>query len=169
MTTSNVFILMGVSGCGKSTIGQALANATQGAFIDADHLHSPENVEKMRSGIPLTDADRAEWLDAVASVVHEKADNGTPKFIACSALKKTYRQKLDDGPNTPTFLFLHAPEPVLQARLEKRKNHYMPASLLQSQLETLEPPTPDETALAVDVSQEPDAVARDILSKLSLP
>jgi gluconokinase len=165
---NSVYILMGVSGCGKTTIGESLAALTGGSFIDADHLHSPGNVAKMRAGIPLTDQDRAAWLDTVGQAITTARSADTPTFIACSALKKSYRNVLRQAPGFPRFIYLYGPQSLLQQRLKERQGHYMPASLLQSQLDALEPPTDDESFLTIDVSPPPQAIAQDILSKLSL-
>jgi gluconokinase len=164
---AKVYILMGASGCGKSTIGEALASAAHGTFIDADHLHSPQNVAKMRTGTPLTDEDRAEWLKAVAHAIAQGQEGAHPLFIACSALKKSYRDLLRNGNVPPVFIWLHGPESLLRQRLEERQGHYMPASLLRSQLEALEAPTDDESILTIDISPPADTIVRNLLNQLA--
>jgi gluconokinase len=166
---ATVSILMGVSGCGKSTIGSALATETGGCFIDADDLHPPRNVAKMRAGTPLTDEDRGGWLDTVAQAVADGQRGDNPVYIACSALKKSYRDILRKGACAPRFVYLHGSEKVLRKRLDDRKGHYMPASLLRSQLEALEPPSEDERILTVDISPSAEEVLRNILGLLSEP
>ncbi|WP_375434382.1 gluconokinase [uncultured Hymenobacter sp.] len=137
---SNVFIVMGVSGSGKTTIGRLLAKQLGLPFYDADNFHSAANIEKMRSGIPLTDADRHDWLATLAAGIGEWEKAGGA-VLACSALKETYRQTLQAGAQLPLrWAFLDGSRELLRSRLLMRKNHYMGAALLDSQLETLEKP-----------------------------
>jgi gluconokinase len=147
-----VLILMGVSGCGKTTVGRLLADQTGGTFHDGDDFHPPENIRKMSSGIPLTDEDREVWLEALAKLIR---DAGSLTIIACSALKGSYRQLLQGG----EFVFLDGPPQLLASRLAARRNHYMPPGLLASQLETLEPP---EQALTLDIRDSPAELVRQI-------
>ncbi|UOQ64570.1 gluconokinase [Hymenobacter volaticus] len=138
---SNVFIVMGVSGSGKTTIGRLLAKQLGLPFHDADDFHSPANIAKMSNGIPLTDADRQGWLADLAAGIGEWEKAGGA-VLACSALKETYRQTLQAGAQLPLrWAFLDGSRELLQSRLLGRKNHYMSASLLDSQLATLEKPT----------------------------
>jgi gluconokinase len=134
-------VVMGVSGCGKTTVGMALAEHLGARFVEGDRLHPEANVTKMAAGIPLTDADRWPWLDAVAAAL--AAD--TPVIASCSALKRAYRDRLRSGSGTPLhFLHLAGDRGILTQRMGQRPGHYMPVSLLDSQLATLEPPGPDE-------------------------
>jgi len=152
---------MGVSGTGKSTIGRALAEALGLPFVEGDDLHPPANVAKMAAGIPLTDADRAPWLDLVAARLA-----GSPAVVACSALRRIYRDRLRaDAPNL-ALVYLHGAREVLAARMAARPGHFMPTSLLDSQLATLEPPEPDENALAVDVALAPGEIVAEVVAWL---
>jgi gluconokinase len=149
-------VVMGVSGCGKSTVGRALAAALGLPFIEGDELHPPRNVALMAAGTALTDEDRLDWLQAVAAALAAAADSGA--VAACSALKRRYRDLLRSG--APALRLVHLTgDPVLLAeRLLRRSGHYMPASLLQSQLDILEPPQADEAAITLDVAAAPEQV-----------
>jgi gluconokinase len=151
-------VLMGVSGSGKTTVGRILAGRLGWEFLDADDFHSPANVEKMRRGEPLDDADRRPWLLALAAALRERLDRGEGTVLACSALKAGYRDVLhvDDRVR---FAFLSADRPLLEKRLAGRSGHYFDPGLLQSQLETLEVP---EDALTLDAERAPHALARDV-------
>lgn len=158
-------VVMGVSGCGKTTLGEALAAALEAEFVDADDLHPPANRAKMARGEALTDADRAPWLDRVAGVLRDRA----PVVVACSALRRAYRDRLrgagKNGVGGVRFLHLAAPKEVIAARMAARRGHFMPASLLDSQYETLEPPGPDE-ALTLDARLPPEALLAEALARL---
>lgn len=139
----NIFILMGVAAVGKTTLGKALAKATGGKFFDGDDFHAASNREKMSAGIALTDADRKDWLEAIAQLISDHANDPTPTFIACSALKQSYRDILSAAHPSLAFLFLTTDPETLRQRLTTRHEsgeHFMPPSLLDSQLATLEPP-----------------------------
>jgi gluconokinase len=155
-------VIMGVSGCGKSSVGEGLSSQLGIPYRDGDDLHPPENVEKMRAGIPLTDADRWPWLDRVADVLASEA----PVIVGCSALKRAYRDRIRKGAGGPVrFVHLAGSREVIAARMAARTGHYMPTTLLDSQFATLEPPGPDE-ALTVDIDRPlPDLIAM-ILSRL---
>ena len=159
-----VFII-GVSGSGKTTIGQRLADELDWDFHDADDFHPASNVEKMKHGIPLTDEDRAPWLDAIARFACELMAAGRRAVFACSALKQSYRDRLriDD---TVRFVFLDGPPELLRARIESRHHHFMPESLLASQLDALEPPGPEVPR--VDVDDPPARIVQEIRSALGL-
>ncbi len=134
---------MGVAAVGKTTLGNALAEATCGQFFDGDDFHSASNHEKMALGIALTDEDRKDWLEAIAQLISTHANDPTPTFIACSALKQSYRDILRAAHPSLTFLFLTADPETLRQRIRSRYEsgkHFMPPSLLDSQLATLEPP-----------------------------
>ena len=142
-------ILMGVAGCGKSSVGEALASRLGVTYRDGDDLQPAENVAKMRSGVALTDADRWPWLDLVAQNLAARA----PVIIGCSALKRIYRDRIRASAGGPvTFVHLAGSRAVIEARMAARQGHYMPVSLLDSQFATLEPPGSDE-ALRVDIDQ----------------
>jgi len=151
--------VMGVSASGKSTMGRKLADALGAAFLDADDYHSAANVRKMAAGIPLTDDDRRPWLDAVGAALAEAA-RSTGVVVACSALRRAYRDRLRAAVPGLAFIHLAAPEPELAGRAEHRKGHFMPSSLLDSQYATLEPLQPDERGLTLDAtSPVPELVA----------
>jgi gluconokinase len=154
-----IVIVMGVSGAGKSTIGAALARELGWRFIDADDLHPPGNVAKMSAGHPLTDADRAPWLESLNSVLRQEGN----AVIACSALKQSYRDRLTAGISAPVFVFLQGEFELIGSRLAQRQHRYMPASLLRSQFEALEPPA---KAITVDVSAEVPACVAAIVRQL---
>ena len=150
---------MGVSGCGKSTIGQLLASRLGCPFLDADEFHPPGNVAKMAAGTPLTDADRQPWLELLNGKL--RAQKNT--VLACSALKDSYRQILSKGLDDCRLVHLRGSVELIRARLAERKHRYMPASLLDSQFATLEPPV---GALAVDVAQPPARCVEAIVAAL---
>jgi gluconokinase len=158
-----VVVLMGVSGAGKTTIGERLAAALGIAFLDADDLHPPANVAKMARGEPLDDADRAPWLAAVRRAIDARLATGLGAVVACSALRQSYRDALDvPRPDVP-LVWLTAPAHVIADRLAARHGHFMPPALLPSQLATLEPPA---DAVVVDVTPPPDAVVATIRAAL---
>lgn len=142
-------VVMGVSGCGKTTVGLALAERLGARFVEGDQLHPPQNVERMASGIPLTDTDRWPWLDAVGAALAGDA----PVVASCSALKRSYRDRLRAQAGAPLcFLHLAGDRAALAQRMAERPGHYMPVSLLDSQLATLEPPSSDEAlTLSIDM------------------
>lgn len=142
-------VVMGVSGCGKSTLGALLGETLSVPFIEGDRLHPSANVAKMAAGVPLTDEDRAGWLDAVAAEL-AAADRGGA-VVSCSALKRDYRDRLRRAAPDLRWVHLHGPREVLAQRLAGRRGHYMPPSLLDSQLQTLQPPGDDEGAIRLDI------------------
>lgn len=142
-------LVMGVSGAGKTTLAEALARRLGHAFIDADDLHPPGNRAKMAAGEPLDDADRAPWLDAVAQVISGWAATSQGGAIACSALKRAYRDRLRVGDPSLVTVYLDVEEAELRRRLARRRGHFFPAKLLESQLAVLEPPTRDEDVVSV--------------------
>ena len=155
-------VVMGVSGCGKSSVGEALSARLAVPYRDGDDLHPPANVEKMRAGVPLTDEDRWPWLDRVAEVLRAQA----PVIVGCSALKRRYRDRIRQA-GTVTFVFLEGSRDLIASRMAARKRHYMPPSLLDSQFAALEPPGPDE-AIAVSIDQPLSAIVDEVLRKMAL-
>jgi carbohydrate kinase (thermoresistant glucokinase family) len=149
-----VLVVMGVSGVGKSTIAAALAERLGWTFQEGDALHPPANVQKMHAGIPLTDADRAPWLRAVRGWIDARVREGEHGLITCSALKRGYRARLTEGQPYIRLLYLKADPATLEQRLKARTGHFMPASLLESQLHTLEEPGPEERPITVAVELE---------------
>lgn len=145
---THAIVIMGVSGSGKSTLGRALATALDWQFVDGDTLHPPSNVAKMAAGIPLDDDDRRPYLAGVAAALVSGRDRGV--VVTCSALKRRHRNFLRDAADDVMFVLPTVGRATLAARLADRKDHFMPASLLDSQLATFEPPTADESVIAVD-------------------
>lgn len=157
-------IVMGVSGTGKSTIGRALAGELRLPFIDGDDLHPPANKRKMASGIALSDSDREPWLDAIA----ERLTTG-PVVVACSALRRAYRDRLRRNCPDLKLVYLSGSKQLLSERLQHRQHAFMPNSLLDSQLMTLEPPTADEAPITVDVAHTPDTIVCLVRESLKAP
>ncbi|MCA6073452.1 gluconokinase [Fulvivirga sedimenti] len=156
---NNCYVVMGVSGSGKTTIGNLLAEKAGVPFLDADDFHPPANIEKMKSGQPLNDEDRRPWLFRLAEEI-SNADGGC--VLACSALKASYREILASGPRPVIWVYLEATKELIRERLKERSGHFMPPSLLDSQFEALEVP---KNAIVADVSKEPDEVVQMILSE----
>jgi gluconokinase len=153
-------VVMGVSGSGKSTVGQGLAEMLGWRYIEGDALHPPENVARMAAGIALTDDDRQGWLDRIAGELTDARAGGRGAVVACSALKRAYRERLRRADPALRFVWLHGAEPLLAGRLQARQGHYMPPSLLASQLQTLEAPADEEAVIALDIAQPvPELVA----------
>lgn len=155
---------MGVSGAGKTTVGQLLAAELGWDFSDADDYHSQTNIEKMRNGIPLADADRAPWLETLRRMIADAIKTGKNIVLACSALKRNYRDLLRVGPEV-RFVYLKVPPPMLHERLQARRGHYMTEQMLTSQLATLQEP---RHAVVIDASPPPVEVVRNIRSALSV-
>jgi gluconokinase len=156
-------VIMGVSGCGKSSVGAALGERLGIPYRDGDDLHPAANVEKMRAGIPLSDADRWPWLDRVARVLHDDA----PVIVGCSALRRAYRDRIRSAAGGAVrFVHLTGSREVIATRMAARTGHYMPAILLDSQFATLEPPAPDE-ALTLDIAASMGALVDAILADIT--
>ena len=158
-------VVMGVSGVGKTTVGELLAERLGVSFADADEFHPPANIAKMSDGIPLVDDDRWPWLDAIGSWLAERAAVGA--VVTCSALKHSYRDAIRARAPTTWFLYLAGDDALIRKRLSQRPHHFMPASLLDSQLATLEPPDEHERAIVESASEPPDDIVDNFLHTLS--
>lgn len=159
-------VVMGVCGCGKTTVGRALARALDYEFLDADDFHPEANVAKMAKGVALTDDDRWPWLDRLVAAVRERAASGRGVVLACSALKEAYRARLRRGTDAPDefkLVYLKGDAATIALRLGARSGHYMPASLLASQFAALEEP---DNAIVVDIRQSAEDQARQIAASL---
>ena len=154
-----IVVLMGVSGAGKTTIGEALAQRLGWPLIEGDDYHPAANVAKMAAGTPLTDADRWPWLDTLNQRIRDERN----AVVTCSALKESYRRRLLAGVHETRLVYLHAPKALIAARVAARKHRYMPASLLESQFPTLEPPA---AAIEIDVSGDPQDCVEAILAAI---
>jgi gluconokinase len=164
-----VILMMGVSGAGKTTIGQLLASALGWNFVDADDYHPADNVEKIRNGTPLTDADRAPWLETLRTLIANWIAAGKNTVLACSALKQSYRQALQVGPEVEVeikIVYLKSTPEILRQRLRARRGHFMTERMLASQLAALEAP---EDAVTVDADRPPAEVVTEIRARLTLP
>jgi gluconokinase len=161
-------VVMGVSGSGKTTLGEGIAARLGWMFQEGDDLHPRANVEKMARGEPLTDEDRWPWLDAIGRWLDERARVGESAVLTCSALRRPYRDRLRDGRPGVRFCHVVADEETLRERLEQRRGHYMPASLLPSQLATLEPLADDEPGVVVSARGDPAQVQVRALGALGL-
>ena len=162
MSDSRIYIIMGVSGCGKSTIGKLLADALQLPYFDGDDFHPEENVAKMSKGKALTDEDRLGWLQSLNQLSKHNSEKGA--VIACSALKKSYREVLlQDMVETMVFVYLKGSFDEISRRMRERKDHFMPVGLLKSQFKTLEPP---RNAITVSITDPPAAIVTKILEQI---
>lgn len=153
-------IFMGVSGCGKTTIGKLTARTLNLPYYEGDDFHPKTNVKKMSQGIPLTDEDRDAWLVKLTQLVQLKLNNGESGVLTCSALKEKYRARLRIEPQKVHFIYLKGSYDLILKRITKRSDHYMPAELLQSQFDTLEEP---EDMLTIDIDQSPEAILNKAL------
>jgi carbohydrate kinase (thermoresistant glucokinase family) len=154
---------MGVCGCGKSTLARALAEALGVAYVEGDDLHPPHNVALMAAGTPLTDADRAGWLDQIGHTLAQAQAERRGAVATCSALRRSYRDRLRVAAPALRLIHLHGDPALLAERMARRTGHYMPATLLPSQLATLEPPDADEAALVLDLAHPPEALLAEAL------
>jgi gluconokinase len=161
-------IVMGVSGSGKSTVGEALAKRLGWLYEDGDKFHPASNVAKMSAGQPLTDEDRWPWLRAIADEIDRLSAAGVHVVIACSALRRVYRDILVHGRNDVRIVYLDGTQALIADRLRRRKGHFMPPELLRSQFKTLEPPGPDEHSVTVSIDAPVEAIVDDILRQLDL-
>ena len=160
-----VVVVMGVAGSGKSTVGPLIAQALGGHYAEGDQFHPPANIAKMSSGQPLNDDDRLPWLEAMARAIRDWRAKESPTVLACSALKRSYRDILAGGSDDVAFVFLKGSPELIASRIGARKGHFMPSSLLDSQFRTLEEPAPGE-AIIVDATQPPERIAADALAQL---
>ena len=163
---ARVVIVMGVSGCGKSTVGALLASRLRWEFEDADWFHPAANVEKMHKGIPLTDDDRWPWLAAVAAWIDKTRCSGAHDVVACSALKRRYRNVLIGDRPDVRLVYLKGDEELIARRIATRHEHFMPRTLLHSQFEAIEEPGPDERPIVASIEPEPGEIVARILSAL---
>ncbi len=161
MTNARAIIVMGVSGCGKTSVAEGLAASLGAAFIEGDSLHPAANVDKMSRGIPLTDEDRWPWLDTIGRALADTLVEGRGVIVSCSALKKAYRDRLRKAAGgTLSFVFLKGSRELLMSRMAVREGHFMPVSLLDSQLATLEDPSGEPGVVTVDI----DASVEEIVA-----
>ena len=163
-----VLVLMGVSGCGKTTVAQILGERLHWAFEEGDALHPQANVDKMAAGHALDDADRAPWLAKVADWVDARLDAGQCGVITCSALKRSYRSLIDRRGAGVEFVYLHGSRELIASRLVTRHGHFIPTSLLDSQFAALEEPAADEPAIRVEIGATPAEIAAEIIDSLGL-
>jgi carbohydrate kinase (thermoresistant glucokinase family) len=161
-------VTMGVSGSGKTTIGEALAARLGWRFEDGDRFHPPGNLAKMSAGQPLTDEDRWPWLHAIADEIDRSCNTGEHVVMACSALRRVYRDILVHGRNGVRIVYLNGSQALIASRLGGRKGHFMPPGLLTSQFETIEPPVADERAVTVSIDAPVEKIVDDILLQLHL-
>lgn len=168
IVSDQAIIVTGVSGSGKTTTGRLLADRLKWTFADADDFHPAGNVAKLAHGRPLDDADRAPWLAALGDWLDEQHRAGHSIVLACSALKRRYRDRLRHGRPQVRIVHLHGPDALIAQRLAHRTGHFMKAHMLEGQLSDLEAPAPDENVLTVDVDAPPDEIVSDIMSRLSL-
>lgn len=158
-------ILMGVTGSGKTTLGRMLAAGLDWDFFDGDDYHSAENVDKMSRGLPLTDADRAGWLDTLAMLILSRLQQGQTGVLACSALKQSYRDRLNVVPDEIRFVYLKGSPGLISARVDSRDDHYLKAGMVESQFAALEEPS---DASVIDIDQSPSQILQEIIAGLQL-
>lgn len=165
LTFPGSIVVMGVSGTGKTSVGEAIAAACGYRFVEGDALHPEENIRKMSAGIPLTDTDRWPWLEEIG---RQLAAGDTPLVVSCSALRRSYRNRLRESAGKPVaFVYLHGDRDVLAGRMQRRTGHFMPASLLDTQLATLEDPSGEPLTVTIDIAPPPQEVIRAALAALA--
>jgi gluconokinase len=159
------WVVMGVSGCGKSTVGNALAQASGVPYIEGDQFHPEANVAKMSAGIPLNDEDRADWLLALQAQIRDARQRNAGLVVSCSALKRRYRDLLRQGDPALRFAHLNGAKELIAARMQARVGHYMPTSLLDSQFRDLEPLQADEAGITLDIGTPPGQLVQQIIGE----
>ncbi len=164
-----VIVVMGVSGSGKSTVAELLAGRLGWHFAEADEFHSPANVEKMRSGVALTDEDRAPWLASIAEFIDVARASEAPTVVTCSALKRRYRDVIVGSRPDVALVYLRGDYGTVAQRMAERAHHYMPVSLLKSQFDALEEPGADERSIAEDIRRSPQEIVERVLAALRDP
>jgi gluconokinase len=162
-----VIIMMGVSGAGKTTIGRLLASELGYDYAEGDSYHPPANIEKMSAGIPLDDSDRQPWLERMAADIDSWLAHARPHVLACSALKRRYRDILIGSRDGVRLVFLHGSPSLINQRLRQRSGHYMPPSLLDSQFAALEPPAAEERALSVNIDAPAPTIIAELIRRLT--
>jgi gluconokinase len=162
-----IIVIFGVSGAGKTTVGKLLARGLGWHFVEADDFHPAANIEKMRSGRPLTDEDRSPWLERLREEIKRLVAAGENAVLACSALKRAYRDRLRVS-NEVKFVFLRGDLALVQKQLRRRRAHFMNPALLQSQFDDLEEPGPDEDVLTIELGRTPEEIVNEIEAKLHL-
>ena len=167
IVSRGLYVVMGVSGSGKTVVGTALARALGVEFVEGDDYHPADNVKRMAAGIPLTDDDRALWLRALAARLREAKNAGTGLVMSCSALKRSYRDVLRAQVGEVTFIFLKGQRTLIADRIAGRRGHFMPPSLLESQFAALEAPSPDEHAWVCDISKAPEDLVAALVARAS--
>jgi carbohydrate kinase (thermoresistant glucokinase family) len=163
-----IAVVMGVSGSGKTTVATLLAEKLRWQYQEGDALHPPENVEKMKSGTPLDDADRRPWLQRIAGKIDEWRSRGLSGVVTCSALKRSYRDIVIDARPGVRLVYLKGSPDLIRRRMASRRGHFMPSSLLDSQFATLEEPSPDENPIVVDIAAEPSQIVQEIIRQLQM-
>ncbi|WP_299880088.1 gluconokinase [uncultured Cocleimonas sp.] len=163
-----VVVAMGVCGCGKSTIAKKIASQLQLPFFEGDDFHPASNIEKMSNGIGLTDEDRWPWLDALGEAIRIKNNDNSGVILSCSALTRAYRERLSTSSGVPIlYIYLHGSRETLLKRMNSRANHYMPSSLLDGQLDTLEIPEDDEIAFTVSIEKSISEIVKESILKIN--
>ena len=162
-----IVIIFGVSGSGKTTLGKLLAHELDWRFYEADDFHSPVNIEKMRRGVPLTDEDRQPWLEHLRELIKRAMAAGENAVLACSALKRAYRDRLRTNDEVK-FVFLHGDHALVEKQMRQRRGHFMDPELLRSQFADLEEPQPDEHVLTIELGRIPQELVEEIKAKLSV-
>lgn len=161
------YVVMGVSGSGKSEIGRRLAKRLGIVYVEGDEHHSPQSIAKMAAGTPLDDKDRHDWLLTLQSLIADAAQQDHGMVLTCSALKRRYRDLLRAGDPALVFIYLHGDRAVIASRMNQRTGHFMPKTLLESQLRDLEPPGADERAVSVDVAASPEEIVDQAMEKIA--
>ena len=166
VTRPVILVVMGVSGCGKTTVAKLLADALGCRFQEGDDLHPQANVDKMRVGVPLTDADRIPWLQKIAAEIDGWRARGESGVLTCSALRRAYRSTIIGDRHDVALVYLSGSHELIRRRMAARRDHFMPVALLDSQFATLEPPGPEERPITVDIRGSAVAMAADIVRRL---